>query len=349
MTAANKALLSAIEANDMAALERALGNGASPDAMDEETGLSALMLASCQARVEAATILLARGADRHRVDPRAGTTALHKACQAGSLPIVKLLVEGGAFIDQQLPTTGHSPLLMAVWFKWADIVEYLLAHGATLNLLTHFGFSLDDQLSFALKVTQKGREDLLRIVELVKQRRAADEAAVKRQTLMAAVVAGDVAGVQAAIAGGADVDEPFPRMNVFNDAHTPLIVAARDGHTEIVKILIEAGANVNAVEPTFGAVPLHKAAYNGHVDILRLLVARPEINLDPQGPSNGYTPLHDAVWLGYQDCAEVLVRAGARLDIKGHDGKTPLMLVSESFGSDHPLARLIEAQMAGTQ
>lgn len=339
-------LLGAVKADSMEAFERAIDAGASPDSVDVATGLSALMLAACRGRVEIAKRLVELGADIYRVDAAAGTTALHKACQAGSLPIVAMLVEAGAFIDQQLPTTGHSPLLMAIWFKWEEIVAYLLDHGATLNLRTHFGFSLDDQLDFALKVTREGRDRLKRIIDLINDRRARDQATQEAQKLMAAVVAGDVAAVEAALAAKAEVDERFPLINTFNDGHTPLIVAARDGYTEIVRILIKAGADVNAVEPTFGAVPLHKAAYNGHAEILAILAAQPGVDLNVQGPSNGYTPLHDAIWLGYPDCAEVLVQAGARLDLEGHDGRTPLMLAEESFGADHPLARLIVSKMS---
>jgi uncharacterized protein len=337
-------LLGAVKADDMAAFERAIDAGAAVDSVDAATGLSALMLAACRARVDLARRLVDLGADIHRVDAAAGTTALHKACQAGSLPIVKMLVDAGAFIDQQLPTTGHSPLLMAIWFKWDQIVAYLLAQGATLNLRTHFGFTLDQQLDFALKVTREGRDRLLRIIDLINERRARDQAAEESQTLMAAVVAGDVAAVKSALAAGAKVDERFPLINVFNDGHTPLLVAARDGPTEIVKILVEAGADVNAVEPTFGAVPLHKAAYNGRAEILAILAAQPGVDLNVPGPSNGYTPLHDAIWLGYPDCAQVLVEAGARLDLEGHDGKTPLVLAEESFGADHSLTRLIASK-----
>ena len=340
----NAALLEAVKNNDHKNTELLLVDGANADACDQN-GLSMLMIAACRGFTDVVKTLLAHGADVHRVDPMAGTTALHKACQAGSLPIVKMIIEAGAFIDQQLPTTGHTPLLMAVWFKWPDLVEYFLEHGATLNMPTHFGFTLQGQLDFALKVTQKGRAELLKIVDSVNKRRAADEAKAKKQVLMAAVIADDVNGVKAALAAGADVDERFPQINVFNDAHTPLLVASRDGHTEIVKILLQAGADVNAVEPTFGAVALHKAAYNGHVDIIRILCAQPGVNLDALGPSNGYTPLHDALWLGYEECSEVFIRAGAKLDIEGHDGKTPLDLAVQSFGKGHALVSLIKSKM----
>lgn len=344
---ANDELLAAIKKGDETTFEHAIEAGASVDAIDPATRLSALMLAACRGHVAIARRLVALGADIHKVDAAAGTTALHKACQSGSLPIVTLLVEAGAFIDQQLPTTGHSPLLMAIWFKWDEIVAYLLDHGATLDLRTHFGFTLDQQLDFALRVTREGRDRLQRIVDLIYRRRARDLVAQASQRLMAAVVAFDAAAVAEALAAGADVNERFPLINTFNDGHTPLIVAARDGTTEIVRLLVAAGADVNAVEPTFGAVPLHKAAYNGRSEILAILATQPGVDLNVPGPSNGYTPLHDALWLGYAECARVLVEAGARLDLEGHDGKTPLMLAKEAFGVDDPLVRMI-ASKAGS-
>ena len=135
-------------------------------------------------------------------------------------------------------------------------------------------------------------------------------------------------------------------LNGFNDDHTPLLVACRDGHGAIAEVLLAAGADVNAIEPTFGAVPLHKATYNGHTDIAALLARQPGVNLDFQGPSNGYTPLHDAIWHGFDACARVLVEAGARLDLLGHDGKTPLDLARETFGDGHAITDLIRDRAA---
>jgi ankyrin repeat protein len=111
-----------------------------------------------------------------------------------------------------------------------------------------------------------------------------------------------------------------------------------------VKELLNAGADVNAVEPVFGAVPLHKATYNGYLEIARMLVKTPGVDLNYQGPSNGYTPLHDALWHGFADCATVLIEAGARIDIVAYDGKLPIQLASENLGESHPIIEKLRTQ-----
>jgi len=157
------------------------------------------------------------------------------------------------------------------------------------------------------------------------------------------------------IAEGADVNAVYPHVNSFFDGHTPLLVAARDAGsgtpdpndpaigTEIVAMLLAANAHVRVEDWVFKGSPIHKATYNGNLDVLKLLVAHPDIDLDVQGPINGYTPLHDALWHGFAACAELLVDAGARLDLVGHDGKTVLDLATEVLGSAHPLAARIRA------
>src|SRR5262249_13134457 len=147
-----------------------------------------------------------------------------------------------------------------------------------------------------------GRERFAKSERMVSLRRAFLAEQVAGQKLIAAVVAGDVEEVKSLLATGVRVDERFPVINGFNDCHTPLHVACRDGRSEIVSQLINAGANVNAVEPIFGAVPLHKAVYNGHAAITQILVDHPEVYLDAVGATNGYTPLHDAIWHGFAEC-----------------------------------------------
>ncbi|HEX6355577.1 ankyrin repeat domain-containing protein [Actinophytocola sp.] len=334
-------LVAATWAGDTAQVSELIGFGGNVNHRDPGSGLTPVMIAAGRADAATVRVLVDAGADVFTVDSQAGATALHKACQGGNLEVVQTLVEAGAFVDAMSTTTGHTPLMDALWFKFPEIAKYLLDSGAGLNLSTHYGFSLQEHFAYELNVNTIGKDRLLLAEQYLNARKASDAQQIEDQKLMAAVNAGDVAEARRLILDGARIDERFPIVNGFNDAHTPLLVASRDGHTEIARLLLEAGADVNATEPTFGAVPLHKAVYNGHADLTRLISTWPGVDLNFQGATNGYTPLHDSLWHGYEECAGIMLDAGASLDLVGHDGKTPLDLATEVFGADHPLTERI--------
>ncbi len=129
------------------------------------------------------------------MDSRGGTTALHKAVQGGDLETVRLLVEAGSFIDAAGPTTGHTPLMDALWYKWPDIVEYLLEQNAMVNLETHYGFSLRERVEYELGANSEGteRQKLLAIADAMRRRIEKDERAAAGQALMRAVTEGNLA------------------------------------------------------------------------------------------------------------------------------------------------------------
>ncbi len=133
--------------------------------------------------------------------------------------------------------------------------------------------------------------------------------------LMKAINNNDLQTVQNLIQNGADVNE----LDANQDA--PLVIAAYKGYTEIVKDLLEAGADVTAVDPEMKATALHAAAYAGKTEAAKILIAY-KIDIDKQGPFNGYTALHDAVWQNNIETAKAIIEAGARLDIKAKDGQT---------------------------
>lgn len=338
-------LINAVQNNNLDEVKNLLSLGANPNTRDTASGLTVVMIAAGQANVAMTQLLLEAEAEAVAVDTRAGASVLHKACQGGSVEVVRLLVEAGAFVDAVAPTTGHTPLMDALWFKWPDIVQYLLDQGAGLNLYTHYGFSLQQHFEYELNVNVTGRERLLEAETMLNQRRESDQQQVESQQLMAAVNNDDLATVKQLIQSGVEIDERYPMVNGFNDHHTPLLVACRDGHTEIAAELLKVGADVNAVEPVFGAVPLHKSVYNGHADITQILVEQPGINLNFQGATNGYTPLHDSLWHGYDQCAEILINAGSRLNLRGHDGKPPLNIATEVFGANHQIVQLIQSKL----
>lgn len=153
--------------------------------------------------------------------------------------------------------------------------------------------------------------------------------------LMKAVKGNDVAKIKSLIAQGVDVNERDASQDV------PLIMAAYLGHSEITALLLEAGADVSAVDPGMKATALHAAAYAGRAEAAALLIEH-GIDIDAQGPYNGYTALHDAIWQNNVDTARVIIEAGADLRLTSNAGETPLEFAK--MKNRQEIIKLIEAK-----
>jgi len=97
---------------------------------------------------------------------------------------------------------------------------------------------------------------------------AAQAVAPSNDILLQAVRKGDAAAVKAALDAGVPADAKF-RYD-----RTALSFAADRGQVEIVKLLLDRGADVNAKDSFYGVTPLVWAANNGHVEVARILLAR---------------------------------------------------------------------------
>ena len=90
------------------------------------------------------------------------------------------------------------------------------------------------------------------------------------------------------------------------------------------EILLAEGADAKICSTTNGAIALHDAAFNGSTACLRLLL-RAGADVNARG-NNGGTPLHAASNKGRVDAAKLLIAAGASLEARSQDGTTPLRL-----------------------
>ena len=91
-------------------------------------------------------------------------------------------------------------------------------------------------------------------------------AASPDETLLEAARTGNAAQVKAALAKGANVNAKA-RYDV-----TPLIFAANNGHVEVARLLIAAGADLNAVDTFYKARAIDMALTNGHASVAVLLL-----------------------------------------------------------------------------
>ncbi len=142
--------------------------------------------------------------------------------------------------------------------------------------------------------------------------------------------------VKELIEQGYDINKP----DVNGD--TALILAAYEGKTAILKLLLESGADVSVLDPGMKATALHAAAYAGRTESAELLIEY-NIDINKQGPYNGYTALHDAIWQNNIETAKVIINAGADLNIKSNNGQTPLEMAKNLNRSE--IVKLIQEKL----
>ena len=102
---------------------------------------------------------------------------------------------------------------------------------------------------------------------------------------------------------------------------TPLYVAAMWGYCKCAKLLIAAGADVN-MATKYGSTPLHSAADYNHSECVRLLIAAgADVN---KAAKLGHTPLYLAAMRGHSECVKLLIEVGANVNKANNEGSTPL-------------------------
>ncbi|KAF7232320.1 hypothetical protein EG68_05324 [Paragonimus skrjabini miyazakii] len=131
---------------------------------------------------------------------------------------------------------------------------------------------------------------------------------------------------------------------------TPLHFAAGYGHRDVVELLLERGADVNARDDG-GLVPLHNACSFGHVDVVHLML---RAGSDPNARDCwNYTPLHEAAIKGKVEVCILLLQAKADLRARNLDGKTPIDLAEGSARlallGDYRKDELLEAARSGNE
>jgi len=114
------------------------------------------------------------------------------------------------------------------------------------------------------------------------------------------------------------------------DGVTPLHIAAQERHTEVAKLLLDNKADINARVLTYGATPLYIASQSEHRDIVDLLLAY-NADVNASCTDDGATPLHIVSWSGNTQLVKLLLDHKADVNASRHtDGATPLYAAAQN-------------------
>jgi len=114
------------------------------------------------------------------------------------------------------------------------------------------------------------------------------------------------------------------------DGCTPLFIAAQQGHAEVVKLLLDNRADVNASRTDDGTTPLFMAAQARHTEVVKLLLDN-KADVNASRTEDGATPLYYAAQEGHTEVVKLLL--GNKADVNASrtdDGATPLFMAAQA-------------------
>jgi len=251
----------AAASGNIEAIKQHLGAGTDVDAKESPGGSTPLLVAATFGQVEAAKLLIEKGANVNATS-NDGATALHGAAFFCHTEIVKLLLGKGAVVDAE-NVRGETPL-DAVTVEWSQELEGIYTWLAEL-----WNLHLD------LKRIQETRPKIAALLQEHQSKIGVD--------IWTAARTGNIGAIKRHIAAGTDVNGTEPE-----GGSTPLIVAALNGQGKAADLLIENGASIDA-RNNDGSTALHVAAFFGHTEIVKtLLSAGADVNARNQ---RGEAPL----------------------------------------------------------
>jgi ankyrin repeat protein len=300
------------------------------------TPLSIAVTSGSAAMVEA---LLKAGADPKTLTTQDGETALMTAARAGNAPVVKLLLERGADVNARENYKGQTALMWAAAERHPAVVKLLLDHGADWKVRSFDRETKPPRLSAASSISPIARGGFTALAF------AAREGHIETARVMldggVDINYGDVdnttalivaimnkhytfakflieRGADPNIAGGYGRTALYAAVDIRNEDWSTLPNRKSDDllpSIEIVKLLLERNANVNAVlnaplpgrsgmdsgDTTLGpgTTPLMRAARAGDAAVMRLLL---EKGADSKlTTKDGNTALMFAAGVGYRD------------------------------------------------
>ncbi|KLI14086.1 ankyrin repeat domain-containing protein [Brachyspira hyodysenteriae] len=270
-------------------------------------------------------------------------TLIPKAVQENNIEMVKYLLSIGQDIDAQRFFDGFwvdSPLKVAAENGYIEMAKFLIDEGANLN-------SADDYMLYAYNNyditkllvdndvfnlnTNTTREEAIKLVkdgkyyEIEKLLLSEDSNNIDGyDELMNAISKGDMKALEKLVKDDTDLNKQYDKI-------TPLGLATARNDKEMVKFLVEKGADIN-LEDGYGYTPLIIAMKYRNIGLAKDIIdLKPDLNAICS--ATGDTPLTylvDKVKFG-SDICYYLIKNGADVNKKNNNGDTPLIVSVQNF------------------
>lgn len=259
-----------------------------------------------------------------------GVTDLHKAVLKGDIDLTKKLLAQGVDINACDEEEELTPLCLAALNSKFELAHVLLSYGAKVNLANKWQGRTP--LYYAVQYSPESDVQITLIKELL-ARGAYVDGAFNETPLLLAIAYGNIKIVKILLDAGANIEvqlgEEFEEWGI---SRTPLEFAISFSDSEIVELLLTRGARVN--NPNRGMSSLHLAAcIDRHMcgsekyedeqekkrnrnipQIIRLLLKHGAL-IDARDKES-FTPLHIAAMDGNVEIVKLLVAAGANTKLK---------------------------------
>ncbi|HVY34317.1 MAG TPA: ankyrin repeat domain-containing protein [Caulobacteraceae bacterium] len=321
-------LMVASRLGNVQAVKGMLAHGANPNTPEAAHGQTALMWAAAEHHPEVVALLLAAHADVH-ARSKTWTQRIMLCCQ---------YFEGDSGGADTVTKGGYTPLLFAAQGGDPESIRLILAAGGDIK-----DTAADGNTALTIAAHEQESEAAIALLAAGADPNAAGAGYT---ALHIAAVSGDLALTEALLDHGADPNarqkkgSPTKQLRSGHslDYHlngaTPYILAACAANGEIMKLLVAKGADPS-LATNDGRTALMAAAGRGtqtqqgprltEPQIMAILKLAAQLGTPVnQVDVNGDTALHIAATRRRDGIVQALVDSGASLEIKNHNGETPL-------------------------
>eukprot|EP00980_Cylindrotheca_fusiformis_P028070 scaffold22577_cov122-Cylindrotheca_fusiformis.AAC.49 len=345
-------LMNAAENGSVAIMKLLIGHADDPNYVNimSNTGFSPLIIAAAHGHVDAVSYLVEAGCDVDAVHDNK-VTALMYAAASGHINAMKVLIEKGKANLDIKHTNGGTALLEAASGGMQEAIKVLVESGAKVD------FADDDGVTPLMAIASQGNIEAQTVVlDELRKIKSPDELTDHINMLshsggssvMFAAAGGHVECARQLMEFGADVvaiaraqpgyEEKLAKMieegqvqeeEPHVDGVTALHVAAQGGFLDMVRLLLEAGADVSHLDDA-GRSPLVLAVQGNHGEVASALVAA---GSDPNTPyidddGDSHNLLFDAIVVENEEFALLLIEKGASIYHKDEKNVNTLLQAS---------------------